>query len=73
MKSYESSKYYIKLWRKRWYLYIPVLFIQRNLFKEKTIDMILDGGIGRTDRKNLINSWFDIKKHIDLTKLQKYS
>lgn len=27
----------------------------------------------KTDRKDLINSWFDIKKHIELTKIHKYS
>jgi len=27
----------------------------------------------KSDRKDLINSWFDIKKHIELTKMSKYT
>jgi len=72
MVSYESSKWYVKLFRKRWYLYIPFLFIKRNLFKHRTVDVIIEG-IGKEERKTLINSWFNIKKHIELTKLHKYS
>ena len=72
MKSYEGSKWHVKIWRKRWYFIIPFIFLKMNLFKEKTIDILIEG-VGRNDRKRLINSWFAIKKHVELTKLHKYS
>lgn len=70
MKSYKSSKWYIKTWRKRYYIIIPFIFIKENIFKIDIIDLFLFQNISN---KELINSWFDIKKHIDLTKLHKYS
>ncbi len=72
MISYESSKWYIKILRKRWYFYVPFLFLKINLLQEDTIDMLIYG-IGSSDRKKLINSWFEIKKHIELSKMHKYS
>lgn len=72
MKSYEASKWYVKLWRKRWYFLIPFIFFKRNLLNTKLIEMIFEGAT-KDDRAKMINSWFDIKKSIELTKMHKYS
>lgn len=71
MNSYESSKWYIKIWRKRWYFYIPFLFIKLKLLKFRFLGLLIEYP-SKSDRKDLINSWFDIKKHIELTKMYKY-
>lgn len=70
MRSYESSKWYVKIWRWRWYFTIPFIFIKIN--KKIKIDFLLFG-FTSNNRKKLINSWFDIKKHVELTKMSKYS
>jgi hypothetical protein len=72
MKCYESSKWYVRIWRKRWYFIIPCIFIKRNIWHPRTLNMIIEQP-NKHDRKILINSWFEIKKHIELTKLQRFS
>ena len=51
--SYNSSKWYIKIARKIWYLYIPILFIKRNIFKIDYINYILEG-FTSSEREKLI-------------------
>lgn len=70
IKSYESCKWYVKIWRSRWYFIIPFIFIKRN-FKISYLFFIYQPD--STEREKSINSWFDIKKHIELCKLHKYS
>lgn len=73
MNSYESSKWYVKIWRKRWYFIIPFLFIRENILKIDWLYYFLDAGFSKKERVSLYKSWFDIKRHVDLTKLKKYS
>ena len=43
MISYESSKWYVKAWRSRWYLYAVLLYLKEFLKIELIIDFILSG------------------------------
>lgn len=61
------------MWRKRWYFIIPFLFIKLNLLKIDYFEWLVEGEPKGEDEDRLWNSWFDIKRHIDLTRLKKYS
>jgi len=74
--SYESSKWYIKLWRTRWYIYaiflhfinyIDIKIIFHYFLKKEFEDDYKD------DKKILYNKWITIKKHIELSKMYKFS
>lgn len=73
MLSYESSKWYVKIWRKRWYFIIPFLFIKINFIRIDYFDWLVEGELSGESEDKLWNSLGDIKRHIDLTKLKKYS
>lgn len=73
MKSYESCKWYEKIWRKRWYFLIPFLYLKVNIFKISYVDWIIEGEPTGEDDDRLWNTFWDIKRHLDLTKLHKYS
>lgn len=71
MISYESSNWYIKLWRKRWYIYAIFLFLKNLLDIELILDFILSNEI--EDEKKIKSDWKEIKKHVELSKMCKYS
>ena len=71
-KSYESSNWIIKIWRKRWYLYAIFLYLKLYIDVKIWIDFLLND-INNSDIKNLRNEWKLIKKHTELSKMHKYS
>lgn len=71
--SYESCKWYIKIWRQRWYLYAILLHIKNLINVSLWIDLILNQQIDDDDRKKLRANWKDIRKHIELSKMYKFS
>ena len=77
MISYESSKWYVKVWRQRWYLYAIFLYIVKYLNIEIFVDIILDflteEDYSEKEKKKLKSNWNDIKKHIELSKMFKFS
>ena len=75
--SYEASKWYIKMWRQRWYLYAIFLHIKLYLNVELLIDYLLNFIINvdyeEKEEKKIKSSWKDIKRHIELSKMYKFS
>lgn len=73
MISYESSSWYIKLYRQRWYLYAIFLYI-KNIFKISIIvDYIIDNEIDDSDKDKARKNWKDIIRHIEISKMYKFS
>jgi len=73
MISYESSKWYVKMWRKRWYLYAIFLYIQKYINSQILIDLLLYRALDYSQRNKLRSDWRDIKKHVELSKMCKFS
>lgn len=73
MRSYESSKWHIKLWRGRWYIYAIFLFFKTLLNVELFLDFILSNEIEEEEKKSITSNWKEIKKHVELSKMCKYS
>jgi hypothetical protein len=73
MKSYESSNWFIKTWRKRWYIYAIFLHIKNLLNIYILIDLLLYKKIDNSTREKLRKEWKYIIKHIELSKMYKYS
>jgi len=77
MISYESSKWYVKVWRQRWYLYAIFLYIKTFINIDIIVDLVLDflmeEDYSSKEKKKLKSSWKDIKKHIELSKMFKFS
>jgi hypothetical protein len=73
MNSYESSKWQIKLWRKRWYLYATFLYILNYIDVELWIDSLLGESMSDKKKLKLKQNWRDIKRHVELTKMCKYT
>lgn len=71
--SYESSKWYIKLWRKRWYLYAIFLYIKNILRITLLLDYIIDNEVSGPDKDKIRKDWAYIKKHIEISKMYKFS
>ena len=61
------------MWRKRWYLYAIFLHIKDYLKINLFLNYIIDDQISYDDYKKLRQSWKDIKRHVELTKMYKYS
>lgn len=70
--SYEASKWYIKMWRKRWYLYGIFLYIKTLMKIDIVLDYVIDE-IEDKDKDTMRSNWKYIKKHIELNKMHKYS
>ena len=73
--SYESSKWYVKIWRCRWYLYAIFLHSINYIDVELWIDYIFksfDNDLS-IDEKKLKSSWKEIKRHVELSKMYKFS
>jgi len=73
MISYEASKWYVKLWRGRWYLYAIFLYIKLSIGVEIYIDYILDSELEESSDKKLKSDWKEIKRHVELSKMYKFS
>jgi len=71
--SYESSKWYVKAWRTRWYLYAVILHIKEYINLEILIGLLMNNEIEDSEKEKLKKSWKDIKRHVELSKLHKYS
>ena len=74
MKSFESSKWYIKVCRYRWYIYAIYLYLKTNLNIDVILQYILDEGSLSDKNKNKLKiSWKEIKAHVELSKMYKFS
>lgn len=73
MKSYESSKWHIRLYRKRWYLYAIFLFIVETFKLSILVDYFLEKELDEKTTETIKSDWKEIKKHVELTKMNKYS
>lgn len=71
--SYESSKWYVKLWRTRWYLYAFYLHLKNYINVQFWIDYLLNQQLDDDDNKKLDKSWLDIKAHVEISKMYKFS
>jgi hypothetical protein len=74
--SYEASTWYIKIWRQRWYLYAIFLHIKNFINVELWIDYLLNTLSLNNDNDSneiLTSKWEDIKKHVELSKMYKFS
>lgn len=69
--SYESSMWYIKLWRQRWYLYALILHIKVYLKITLLIDYIAND-IESSDKEDIRKNWKTLKKHVELSKMYKF-
>jgi len=74
MISYESSNWLIKTWRKRWYTYAFFMHLFKNYLKiDLWINYFLnDEKFNIKDKSKLKNSWKDIIRYVELTKMAKY-
>ena len=73
MRSYESSKWYIKLWRKRWYLYAIFLHILQYFRIDLLLDFLLNHKLTDKDKNHIKSDWKEIKRHVELSKMYKFS
>lgn len=73
MISYEASKWYVKLWRRRWYLYAIFLHIKNFINVELWIDYLLYQQLSDDERKKLKSNWKEIRRHVELSKMYKFS
>jgi hypothetical protein len=69
--SYEASKWYVKLWRHRWYLYAILLHIKIYLKITLIIDYIAKD-IENSDKDEIRKNWKTLKKHVELSKMYKF-
>jgi len=71
--SYESSKWNVKLWRQRWYLYAIFLHIKNYISPMVGIEFLLNGKLDSDTEKKMKLNWNDIKRHVELSKMYKFS
>ena len=71
--SYEYSKWYVKIWRQRWYLYAIFLHIKNYLNPIVGIELLLGGELEDDTEKKMKTNWKDIKRHVELSKMYKFS
>lgn len=73
MISYEASKWYVKLWRNRWYIYAIFLHIKNFLRIDFLIEYVLENELEDDSKKNLRSNWKEILHHIKVSKMYKFS
>ena len=73
MISYKSSNKIIRIWRGRWYLYAIFLYLKNSINIDIITDYLVDDELEDNDREKLRQDWKDIKKHVELTRMNKYS
>ena len=71
--SYESSKWIVKLWRQRWYLYAIFLHVKNYLNPIIGVEFLLGGKLDDDTAKKMKLNWKDIKRHVELGKMYKFS
>lgn len=69
--SYEGSKWYVKLWRKRWYAYAVFLHLNNFIDTSLYIDLLLHKSISRSKKRKLRNSWKSTIHYVELHKMHK--
>ena len=77
MISYEASKWYVKIWRNRWYIYAIYLHIKsilKNILKiEVVADYLLDNSLDSEIKENILSDWKMIIRHVEVSKMYKFS
>ena len=73
MISYEGSKWYVRCYRKRWYFYAIFLYIKAYMKLEIWVDLLLYNKLEKRRRKDLRQNWREIKYHVELSKMYKFS
>jgi hypothetical protein len=73
MISYESAKWYVKLWRHRWYLYAIGLHINQYNNVDIWLEFLLHQKLEEKDEKKMKSEWKEIKRHVELSKMYKFS
>lgn len=73
IKSYESSGNIIKMWRCRWYLYAILLYLGLYININIIVDYLIDDELTDNDKEKIRKEWKLIKKHVEITKMYKYS
>lgn len=61
------------MWRNRWYLYAMFLHIKNFVDIQLWLDYIIHNQLEDQDKKILKNKWKEIKKHVELSKMYKFS
>ena len=73
MISYESSKWHTKMWRSRWYLYALFLHIKNFVDIQLWLDYLINNKLEDQDKKIIKSRWKEIKRHVELSKMYKFS
>lgn len=73
MISYEASKWYIKLWRMRWYFYAIFLLIKYAFDTNMLIHFFIHNELDEKSEEKINYNWKLIKRHVELSKMCKYS
>jgi hypothetical protein len=73
MISYEGSKWYVKIWRARWYLYAILLYLKEYISIDVWLEFFMNEGFEDDVKKKFRAEWKDIKKHVELSKMYKFS
>jgi len=71
MISYESCKWYVKMWRKRWYIYAFFLHIKNLLTINIIIELLLNKELENEENAELRTEWRYIVRHVELNKMCK--
>lgn len=62
------------MWRTRWYLYAILLYVKEYIKIDLGFEYIMgDGELNDGTKERLRNEWKDIKKHVELSKMYKFS
>ena len=73
MISFEASKWYVKVWRTRWYVYAIFLHLINFIDVKLWLDIILYQQLDNVDNKRLRTNWKEVKRHVELSKMYKFS
>lgn len=71
--SYESSKWYVKVWRQRWYLYAIFLYTKSFINIDLGLEFITEEELSEETKEDLRQNWKYIKKHVELSKMYKFT
>lgn len=61
------------MWRTRWYLYAILLYVKEYFHFEIFFDVLVNQQLDDDTKKELRTDWKDIKKHVELSKMYKFS
>lgn len=71
--SYESSKWYVKIWRNRWYLYAIYLQFKNFIDVQLWINYLISDRHWSNDTSVLFRKWREIRAHVEISKMYKFS